>query len=174
MSETVTVQLYPRDRVIAQREAKRRTKSFDEDPVWDLTKNTFGVDALDRAYRGAMGELAFAKYAGLTIDADEYRRTDPNDDFHVEYQGGRYTIDVKTANKKPYALMVKEGTVGADYYVQGHLDKLVVTFYGMASGEEVRAQELVETPYNHCNHEIAVEELDPIPEPEALKPVGSN
>jgi len=172
MCETVTVQLENRDRVLAKRDAKKRIKSFEEDPNWDLEKKSFGVEALDREYTGVMGEFAFSEYADLTIDGNEYRKTDPNDDFYVEYNGSRCTIDIKTANKKPYALMVKEGTVSADYYVQGHLDGLVVTFYGMASGEEVRAQDLVGTPYDHRNYEIAIEELDPIPEPEALTPVG--
>lgn len=68
--------------------------------------------------------------------------------------------------------MVKEGTVSADYYIQGYIDNLTVIFYGMASGEEVLSRELMETPYEHRNHEIPVEELDPIPEPDPLTRVG--
>ena len=172
MRQSITVQLEERDSHIAQREARKRLKSFERDPNWELDKKTFGVDALDRAYRGAMGELAFAQYTDLSIDPSEYRWTDEKGDFHVEFQSERCTIDVKTANKKPHSLMVKEGTVSADYYVQGHLDELTVTFYGVASGVEVRSQELKETPHDHRNHEIPVEELDPIPEPKALNPVG--
>jgi hypothetical protein len=172
MRERVTVQLEERDSHIAQREAKKRLRSFKEDPDWDLEKRSFGVPAFDREYAGVMGELAFAQYAGLSIDANEYRRTDQGEDFYVEYQSTRCTIDVKAANKEPYALMIKEGTVSADYYVQGHLDDLTVISYGMATSEEVRAQELVDTPYEHRNYEIPVEELDPIPEPQALTPVG--
>lgn len=172
MPDTVTIQLEVRDSHLAQKEAKKRLKSFEEDPNWDLDKRTFGVKPYDRAYRGVMGELALAQYADLSIDPSEYRRADEKEDFYVKYQGERYTIDVKTANKEPYALMIKEGKVGADYYIQDHLDEFTVTFYGMASGENVRGRELVDTPHEHRNHEIPAEDLDIVPEPEDLKPVG--
>jgi hypothetical protein len=122
-----------------------------------------------------MGELAFGEYADLTIDANEYRWTDGGTDFDIKYNGNPCTVDVKTANKEPYALFVKQSSnISADYYVQGHLDDLSVTFFGMATGEKVRAQELVDTPYGHQNHEVPIEQLQPIPEPEALRPIGSN
>jgi hypothetical protein len=171
MSET-TVNLGMRDSHLAKKEAKKRLKSFEKDPNWDLEKKTFGVEAYYRAYRGLMGELAFAKYAGLTIDPNQYEKTDQGEDFYVEYCGARVSIDIKAANKEPYALMVKEGPVSADYYIQCHVDNLTVTFYGMATGEEVESRELVDTPREHRNREIPIEELEPIPEPEALKPIG--
>lgn len=121
-----------------------------------------------------MGEIAFADYAGLHIDTNEYRRTDGGGDFRVEYQNTRCTIDIKTANKKPYALMVKEGTDSADYYIQGHLDNLTVRFYGMTTVEKVRSRELKDTPpkYDHRNYQVPIEELNPVPDPESLTPVG--
>jgi hypothetical protein len=42
----------------------------------------------------------------------------------------------------------------------------------IAAREDVLSTGLSETPYDHRNHEIPVEELDPIPEPEALNPDG--
>lgn len=119
-----------------------------------------------------MGELAFAKYAGLTVDIEEYDHTDGKGDFLVRYDGQRAYIDVKTAKKEPYALFVKEGGVSADYYVQGHLEGRCVTFLGMASADAVRNTELQETPYPHRNHVIRNEDLEPIPSPENLQPIG--
>lgn len=172
--ETVSIRLDSRDRIIARREAKKRLRSFEEDPNWDTSKKSFGVSAFDREYRGVMGEIALAHYADLSIDSREYRRTDAHGDFDVKYREERVTIDVKTSNKEPYALMVKEGTVSADYYILAHLDDSTVTFYGMATSEEVRSKPLVETPpdKDHMNHEIPIEDLDPLPPPDALKPIG--
>ena len=42
----------------------------------------------------------------------------------------------------------------------------------IAAREDVLSTGLSEMPYDHRNHEIPVEELDPIPEPEALNPDG--
>jgi hypothetical protein len=42
----------------------------------------------------------------------------------------------------------------------------------IAARENVLSTGLLEMPYDHRNHEIPVEELDPIPEPEALNPDG--
>ena len=175
MREKVTVQLMERDRQIAKKLIEDRLKSFRKNRDWDIEKNSYGVSAYDRQYTCLMGELAFAEYADLTIDSNEYRWTDGGSDFQVKYNGTTSTIDVKTANKEPYALFVKDkNNISADYYVQGYLDNLTVTFVGMATGETVRAQELVDTPYDHQNHEVPIAELQPIPEPEALKPIGSN
>lgn len=168
----VRVELSTRDVYIASKEARKRIQSFEENDTWDTATKTYGVEAEDRNFRGLMGELAFAKYADLTINAELYEKTDGGGDFRVKYKGDRCTIDIKTAKKDPYALFVKEGCVSADYYIQGHLDSQAVEFVGMATREEVLSTDLSETPYGHRNHEIPVEELDPIPEPEMLTRVG--
>ena len=62
--------------------------------------------------------------------------------------------------------------MSADYYIQGHLGGQTVEFLGMAAREDVLSTGLSKTSYDHRNHEIPVEELDPVPDPEALKPVG--
>ena len=94
----------------------------------------------------------------------------------MEYEVVVCTFDIKIAQKKPYALFVKEGCVGADYYIQGHLNGQTVNFLGMAARKDVLSTELSETPpeYDHRNYEVPVADLQPIPEPEALKPIGSN
>lgn len=119
-----------------------------------------------------MGEFAFAEYADLTVDTEEYDRTDGGEDFTVEYEGTPCTFDIKTARKKPYALFVKEGCVSADDSVLGHLDGQTVEFPGMAAREDVLSTKLSETPSDHRNHEILVERLNSIPEPETLTCVG--
>ena len=52
------------------------------------------------------------------------------------------------------------------------MDGQTVEFLGMAAREDVLSTGLSKTSYDHRNHEIPVEELDPVPDPEALKPVG--
>lgn len=156
----------------AQQLAEKRNRSFEQDCNWDNDANSYGIEAEERNYCGIMGEFAFAEYADLTIDANVYDITDGGEDFSVEFEGDRCKIDIKTAQKKPYALFVKEGCVSADYYIQGHLDRQSVEFLGMAAREDVLSTGLSETPYDHRNHEIPIEELEPIPEPETLKPVG--
>ena len=63
--------------------------------------------------------------------------------------------------------------MSVDYYVLGHLNGLAVTFFGMTSGKAVSVRPLVETPWEHRNHEVSIEDIDPIPPPEALKPIGN-
>jgi len=170
----VSIEVPPRYVRRARQLAPERNESFEEDNDWDNDAKTYGVKAEERNFRGLMGEFAFAEYADLTIDPEKYERTDGGEDFTVEHEGVRCTLDIKTAQKEPYALFVKEGCVSADYYIQGHLDGQTVEFLGMAAREEVQATELSETPpqYDHRNHEVPVETLDPIPEPEALTRVG--
>jgi hypothetical protein len=154
--------------------AEQRNNSFEEDNNWDNQQNDYGVDPEERNFVGLMGELAFAKHGGLTVDTEEYEKTDGGEDFNVELDGSYCTLDVKTVQKGPRALFVKEGCASADYYVLGHLDEPRVEFLGMASREQLLSTPLSETPYDHRNHEIPVTDLNPIPEPEALNPVGSN
>ena len=160
----------------ARQLATRRNQSFEDDDNWDNDAKTYGVEAKERNFRGLMGELAFGEYADLTVDTEEYERTDGGEDFTMEYEGVSCTFDIKIAQKKPYALFVKEGCVGADYYIQGHLNGQTVNFLGMAARKDVLSTELSETPpeYDHRNYEVPVADLQPIPEPEALKPIGSN
>jgi hypothetical protein len=168
----VSVNVMPRYVRLARKLAADRNRSFEENDTWDNDVKTYGVEAEKRNFRGLMGEFAFAEYADLTVDTAVYDMTDGGVDFTVEYEGDRCTFDTKTAQSKPYAIFVKDGCVSADYYIQGHLDNRTVKFLGMATREEVLSTELSETPYDHRNHEIPVEELDAVPTPEALKSVG--
>lgn len=168
----VSVEVPPRYVRRARKMAPERNESFENDDNWDNNAKTYGVESEERNFRGLMGEFAFAEYANLTVDSEEYNRTDGGEDFTIEYDGTRCTFDVKTAMKNPYALFVKEGCVSADYYVQGHLENRTVELLGMAARENVLSTELSETPYDHRNHEVAIESLEPIPEPELLTRVG--
>ena len=176
---TVTVDIPPRHVRTARKLAVRRNRSFEEDGNWNNAVKSYGVDPVERNLRGLIGEFAFAEYADLVVDTNEYEYTDVDGDFRVVYGGERVTIDVKTAESRPYALFVKESCASADYYVLGHLvdhsdelDWRTVKFYGMVSREVVVSTELKSTPYDHRNHEVPITELDPLPEPEALAPVG--
>jgi len=115
-----------------------------------------------------MGELAFAEYAGLQIDATTARWGDSGHDFQVEIRGEPTTVDVKTANKEPSALMVKEYAENADYYVLGHLDDQMVTFYGGAWKESVLNGVRKESKYGHTNYTLGVDYLEPLPDPDEI------
>lgn len=175
---TLTVDLRGRNALNAKQLAADRNRSFEDNNRWDNEVKSYGVSPDRRNYCGIMGEFAFARRYKLPVDKQTYEKTDTHGDFYVEYEGERRYFDVKTTQKEPYALFVKEGCVSADYYVLGHLKENEqegewrVTFYGMTAHEDVLATDLSDTPYDHRNHEILIEELDPLPEPDALKPVG--
>jgi hypothetical protein len=164
----VTVAVPPRYVRRARQLAEDRNRSFEESTAWDNQSDTWGVDPEERNFRGVMGELAFAEYAGLQIDTTTERWSDGGHDFHVEISGEPTTVDVKTANKEPAALMVKEYAVNADYYVLGHLDGREVTFYGGAHRESVLNGVPKESQFGHTNYTLAVKYLDPLPSPEDI------
>lgn len=169
---SVSVELRPRFVRRARQLAKERNRSFQESQTFDNDTDTWGVDPEERNFRGLMGELAFAKYAGLQIDPSVHRRTDGGHDFEVILNGQRTTVDIKTASKEPKALMVKEDAVNADYYVLGHLNGQTVTFYGGATRTSVRNGLPKESPYGHTNLTLGIDYLEPLPDPEEIKPVG--
>jgi len=61
-------------------------------------------------------------------------------------KGVRCTLDIKTAQKQPYTLFMKERCVSAGYYIQSHFDEQTIEFLRVAAREEVLATELSETP----------------------------
>jgi len=65
---SVTVGVPPRYACRARHLAEDRNQSSEENDAWDNESNTWGVDPIERTFRGLMGEFAFAEYAGLTID----------------------------------------------------------------------------------------------------------
>lgn len=106
---------------------------------------------------GVLGELAFAKIAGLEIDSNSYKGGDNGVDFVVPL-----TIDVKTA-RKPFNLIVEEGKVKS----------LVYILYGMAEepypvgwewGVNVKNAPTKDFGYGVVNHYIPAQQLRPINE----------
>jgi len=120
-----------------------------------------------------MGEFAFAEYADLQIDASTRKRSDGGHDFEVIIEGEQRTFDIKTAQKEPSALMVKEYAVNAEYYVLGHLDEPTVTFYGGATKESVMNGVRKESlRYDHTNYTFGLHSLEPLPDPDDIIQVG--
>jgi hypothetical protein len=167
----VSVKVPPRYVRRARQLATGRNRSFEEDEAYDNDSDTWGTDPERRNFVGLMGEFAFAEYADLQIDGSTRKRSDDGHDFEVIIEGEQRTIDIKTAQKEPPALMVKEYAVNADYYVLGHLDKLTVTFYGGASGESVLNGVRKESPYGHVNYTLGVDYLEPVPSPDDIEQV---
>lgn len=169
---TVEVEIPPRYIRMIRRLAPERNTSFEENPAWDNTARTWGVDPEDRNVVGLAGEMAFAIYADLAIDSATTRWGDGGTDFNVLLDGERTRIDVKTAQKKPKCLMVKEYAVHADYYILAHLDQATVTFYGGASRERVLNGVRKESyRFDHTNYTLGLASLDPLPDPARIEAV---
>ncbi|MDB2274847.1 hypothetical protein PM022_09835 [Halorubrum ezzemoulense] len=130
----------------------------------------------DRHVIGLMGEMAFAIYADLEIDAEIMRWSDGGVDFDVSIDGIERTVDVKTSRKEPYALPVKEWRVDSEYYVLAHLEgalepsleDVMVNLVGTATKEMVLDAERKKSNFDHYNYEVPVSSLNPIPDPESI------
>lgn len=165
---TVSVDVPPRYVRQVREIAKERNQSFEEYEDWDNESDTWGVNPEDRHEVGLMGEMAFAIYADLQINTELVGWTDEGVDFEVSIDGVERTVDVKTSQKEPYALPVKEGRVNSDYYVLGHLDGTTVTFLGAATKETVLDRDRTESKFGHYNYLVPVSALEPIPDSESI------
>lgn len=65
---SVCVEFRPRDHRTARRLAAERNQRYEDMPDWDNHERTWGVDPEERNVVGVLGEMAFAEYAGLTIN----------------------------------------------------------------------------------------------------------
>lgn len=131
------------------------------------------MDPVERNYCGLMGEFAFAEYADLTVDISISKLGDGGKHSTVEIGEVPAAVDVKTSNKEPKALMVKEYAVRADYYVLNHFEENEVTFYGGAWAEQITSGIRKESPYGHFNYSLGVDYLNNLPEPEEIIEVDS-
>lgn len=162
------IEIPPRLVRTVYRKASERNQSFEERDDWDNQARKWGVDPEDRHVIGLMGEMAFAIYADLEIDTELVGWSDGGVDFEVSIDGIGRTVDVKTSQKEPYVLPVKEWRVESDYYVLGHLEETTVTFLGAATKEMVLDGERKKSKFGHYNYEVPVSSLNPIPDSESI------
>ena len=165
---SVTVELPPRYARLVRKKAKERNQSFEEFEDWNNQSDTWGVDPEDRHVVGLMGEMAFAIYAELQINTEVVGWTDEGVDFEVTIEGIERTVDIKTSQKEPYALPVKESRVNSDYYVLAHLEGTTVTFLGGATKEVVLDRDPKKSKFGHYNYVVPVSALEPIPDSESI------
>ncbi|QLG50240.1 hypothetical protein [Natrinema halophilum] len=165
---TVSVEVPPRYARLASKIAKERNQSFEENDGWNNESDTWRVDPEERQTVGALGEIAFAIYANLQVDTEVVAWSDGGVDFEASIEGVERTIDVKTSQKDPHALPVKEYRVNADYYVLGHLEGRAVTFLGTATKEMVLNGKRRQSRFDHYNYLVPVSSLNPVPDSESI------
>jgi len=161
---TVSVEVPPRYARLASKIAEDRNQSFEENNGWDNESDTWGVDPDDRHTEGAMGKIVFAIYTDLQVDTEVVAWSDGGADFEASIDGVERTIDVKTSQKEPYALPVKEYRVNADYYVLGYLEGRKVTFFGTATKEMILDGQRKQSQFDHYNYLVPVSALNPMPD----------
>jgi hypothetical protein len=168
----VTVEVKPRYVRRARQLAKERNQSFEEAEAYDNDDDTWGTEPERRNFLGLMGEFAFAEYADLKVDTSTREWSDGGHDFEVMMEGDRRTVDIKTAQKEPSALMVKEYAVNADYYILGHVDEPTVTLYGGATKETLLNGVRKESRrFDHTNYTLGVHSLEPLPDPSDIEQI---
>lgn len=165
---TVTVEILPRYVRLVGRMAIERNQSFEECDDWDNESETWDVKPEDRHTIGLMGEMAFATYADLQLNTEIATWTDDGVDFEVSINGVERTVDIKTSQKEPYVLPVKEGRVNSDYYVLAQLEGATVTFLGAATKEMVLDRERTKSKFGHYNYEVPVSALEPLPDSNSI------
>lgn len=165
---TVSVEIPPRYVRLVGEMAKQRNQSFEECDDWDNESETWDVKPEDRHTIGLMGEMAFATYADLQLNTEIATWTDDGVDFEVSINGVERTVDIKTSQKEPYVLPVKEGRVNSDYYVLAQLEGATVTFLGAATKEMVLDRERTKSKFGHYNYEVPVSALEPLPDSNSI------
>lgn len=169
------VEIPPRYVRLASRKAQERNKSFEE-RGWNEQR----TDPENDNFAGVVGELAFAIYADLQIDAETYEVTDDGIDFSVRIDGTKRDIDIKTRQTGPFALWVKESRIKADYFILGHLltpedreslEGWKVDFLGMATKDELLEARRVESDLGFHNRSIFIEDLHSVPDADQIEPI---
>lgn len=131
-------------------------------------------------FAGIVGELAFAIYAGLQIDAETYEVSDDGIDFSVRIDGIKRDIDIKTRRKEPFALWVKESRIKADCFILAHLlapkdreslEGWMVDFLGMATKKELLDAKRVKSDLGFYNRSILLKDLHPVPDADLVEPI---
>lgn len=174
---SVTVTLVPRETRQAGTISEDRFESVrdvDESKVEGWTH-----EPLKRHFIGLLGEFAFAKHYGLTVDTETYLRSDDGSDFLVALDGEQTTVDIKTTPHEDGRLLVKQDKVDSDLYVLAVFEDAVpdkgeyvdVRLAGSASRESVSSASVSEI-HDHRNYWLDQFDLDPIPDPESITEVS--
>ncbi len=168
------VSIPPRQVRWARRHAEARNEFYEDETDWNDTREG---NPIEDNFVGIMGELGFAIYYDLQVDANIFEISDGGSDFTVQVNNEIREVDVKTRRKYPDRLWVKEHALDADYYVLAYIDRpddletLVgwrVELFGGASRDELQDATRVESDYGFWNRSILIEDLDALPDPESI------
>jgi len=180
-----SIEVKPKYVRYASDQARKRNKAFKQRESYQ--------NRLEREERhpemdnliGLVGEIAFAKYADIQIDAEIYDSGDEGVDFYISIGGEEYTVDMKTRAEDPFAFWVKEKTIRSDYYVLGKLSAPIdfdsqniedlntyagweVELLGKATKEQLLDAKRIESDMGWMNRSIPLDDLDPVPIPEHI------
>lgn len=103
---------------------------------------------------GVMGELAFAEFSGIPIDASQQKKGDNGVDFHISL-----TVDVKCSSS-PRTLYVSEGKVRASLYVLAYkCSPTEINLLGWMWGYKVVQYKPQMTKYDVMAHSVPAGDL---------------
>jgi hypothetical protein len=147
--------------------AERRNASYEEIDGGDV----FGqLDSLTSHQIGILGELAVAKFYGLSIDSSTYKYGDGGRDFRLFDDG--YDVDVKTTAtdqmRIPELLVQADKDLVADLFVLAHIigqneSAVRVRLLGCAKKATVKDRRPRKHPGRMRNYVVGPEELTLLP-----------
>ena len=174
MSQIVPVP--PRQVRWARKHAKARNDFYEKETDW----NNERYDPVEKNFVGIIGEIGFAIYYDLQIDATIYEISDGGIDFIMQVCGEECRVDVKTRQNRPDRFWVKENLLkesNANYYVLAYIDRpddpealegWRIELFGGASRDELLDGTRVWSDHEYWNRSLFLEDLEALPDPESV------
>lgn len=168
---TKIVSIPPRQVRWARKQADARNEFYENETKYNDERDG---DPVDDNFVGLLGELGFAIYYDLQVDAEIHDISDGGDDFDVALGGEELSVDIKGRRKRPDRFWVKEKSLTADYFVLAHVvqpddnslnEGWEVELIGGTSNATFQDATRVRSDLGFWNRSIFVGDLDTLPEP---------
>ena len=135
----------------------------------------YGIERAQTHIRGLKAELAVAQYYDLDADLSFRPDGDGGVDFRVELRGEPTALDVKATQyiSDPWLKVRADAHHAADAYLLVAVDGACARLVGWADAETVLATEPSDATGHHRNHVLRGDDLEPVPEPDAVSELAS-